>query len=202
MARVGSWELDVEEGRPSGLRWSAEVFRIVGREPDDAGPTLEAFLGCVHPEDRARAYWPLRERRSDIPVLAAYYLDKYSRAMSRGFQEIAPEAARLLEGYAWPGNIRELKNVMEKICIMHRGPRLLPEQLPPEIAGAPPLPVANGLDALLDRGTGLEEALSAFERQLVQEALSRCNGNVLQAAALLQIPRGTLRYKLEKLGLV
>jgi two-component system, NtrC family, response regulator AtoC len=71
-----------------------------------------------------------------------------------------------------------------------------------EITGAPaPPPGAVNLDSLLAADTGLDDAVSAFERQLVRGALQRCDGNVLQAAALLKIPRGTLRYKLEKLGL-
>uniref|UniRef100_A0A831UCT4 Sigma-54-dependent Fis family transcriptional regulator n=1 Tax=Geobacter metallireducens TaxID=28232 RepID=A0A831UCT4_GEOME len=144
---------------------------------------------------------PLRERRSDIAVVAAYYLEKYSRDMSRGFEGISPAAARLLEAYSWPGNIRELKNVMEKICIMHRGPLLLPEHLPPDMAGGETRPSSAGLDAVLASGGGLEEAVGAFERQLLRDALSRCGGNVLQAASLLKIPRGTLRYKLDKYGL-
>jgi DNA-binding NtrC family response regulator len=146
---------------------------------------------------------PLRERKEDIAAVAAYYLDKYSRVMSRGFEGIEPAAARMLESYSWPGNVRELKNVMEKICIMHRGPLLLPEYLPAEIAGgtAAALPGSTDLGALLAAGLSLDEAVTAFERQLVRSALQQCGGNVLQAAALLKIPRGTLRYKVEKLGL-
>jgi DNA-binding NtrC family response regulator len=123
--------------------------------------------------------------------------------MSRGFEGIEPAAARMLESYSWPGNVRELKNVMEKICIMHRGPLLLPEYLPAEIAGgtAAALPGSTDLGALLAAGLSLDEAVTAFERQLVRSALQQCGGNVLQAAALLKIPRGTLRYKVEKLGL-
>ncbi len=145
---------------------------------------------------------PLRERKSDIPLIAAYYLDKYSRVMSRGFEGIDPAAARLLENHPWPGNVRELKNVIEKICIMHCGPHLRPDYLPSEITGGTTLPADTaGIDALLAADLGLEDAVTNFERQLVQKALKRCEGNVLQAAALLKIPRGTLRYKLEKLGL-
>jgi DNA-binding NtrC family response regulator len=141
---------------------------------------------------------PLRERREDIPALAAFFLEVYSRKFSRTFREIDPHAHRLLAAYPWPGNIRELKNTIERICIMQSGPVLLPEHLPPEIgrpatAAAQPAP-AGGAE-------GLEEAVSRFERELIAAALDRCGGNVLQAAKALQVPRGTLRYKMEKYGL-
>lgn len=140
---------------------------------------------------------PLRERREDIPVLAAFYLDKYSRAFSRGFQEISPEAGRLLSEHDWPGNIRELKNVIEKICIIHQGPVLLPGYLPQEISGARPRLQQNDCASV---GTiGLEAAVELYERELIRTALSRCGGNVLKTAELLKIPRGTLRYKMSRL---
>jgi DNA-binding NtrC family response regulator len=144
---------------------------------------------------------PLRERREDIPVLAAFYLEKYSRDFSRGFQGIDPEATRLLEGYHWPGNIRELKNIIEKICIIHQGPLLLPTHLPPEISGKTTAPLAAHPLSQLAGSVGLEEAVEQIERSLIDDALTRSNGNVLKAAELLKVPRGTLRYKLAKYGL-
>jgi transcriptional regulator with PAS, ATPase and Fis domain len=144
---------------------------------------------------------PLRERREDIPVLAAFYLEKYSRDFSRGFQGIDPAATRLLEGYHWPGNIRELKNIIEKICIIHQGPLLLPTHLPPEISGKTADPLAAQPLSHLVGSVGLEEAVEQIERSLIADALTRSNGNVLKAAELLRVPRGTLRYKLTKYGL-
>jgi len=144
---------------------------------------------------------PLRERREDIPVLAKFHLDAFSRTIGTNFQGIDPEALRLLQQYGWPGNVRELRNVLERVCIMHNGPTLLPSYLPPELSAttttagsAPPFPPQA-------EGTGLEEAVTAYEKSLVIAALASSGGNVLQAAALLKIPRGTLRYKMEKLGI-
>ena len=144
---------------------------------------------------------PLRERREDIPVLAKFYLEKYNRAFSRNFQEISPQALQLLESYHWPGNIRELKNVIERICIMYDGPALLPAYLPSEINT--PEPVTNTPHAVdaLEEGVGLEQAIEHYEKLLICSALVKSNGNVLQAAQLLNIPRGTLRYKMAKLHL-
>jgi DNA-binding NtrC family response regulator len=144
---------------------------------------------------------PLRERREDIPVLAAFYLDKYSRAFSRGFQEISEDSKTFLSSYNWPGNIRELKNVIEKICIIHQGPTLLPNHLPAEISGTNGHSQKNN-GLFPDIGTiGLEEAVEEFERKIIEKALENSNGNVLKAAELLKIPRGTLRYKMGKLGI-
>jgi len=142
---------------------------------------------------------PLRERREDIPALAAFFLEVYSRKFSRSFREIDPEAHRILSAYDWPGNVRELKNTIERICIMQSGPVLLPEHLPTETR--PESTAARGLIAGTLEEEGLEEAVNRFEREMIGTALSHCRGNVLQAAQMLKIPRGTLRYKMEKLGL-
>jgi len=149
---------------------------------------------------------PLRERTGDIPALAAYFLDSFSRAFGRNFVEVSPEAVRLMEQYAWPGNIRELRNVIERISIMRSGPTLLAEHLPQEIrdcqADAPALTATDTeAAAVLPHGVGLEEALADYERAIIGQALKRTGGNVLQTASLLMIPRGTLRYKMEKYGL-
>ena len=143
---------------------------------------------------------PLRERREDIPVLAKFYLMRYNRAFSRNFQEISPEALVLMEAYAWPGNIREMKNVIERICIMHGGPVLKSDYLPHEIylcerRNDKASPELSGKEM------GLEEALEIYEKKLIGSALEKTDGNVLQAAQMLQVPRGTLRYKMAKYGL-
>ena len=145
----------------------------------------------------------LRERREDIALLATYYLDRYSRTFSRSFQEIAPEALRMLESHPWRGNIRELKNVIERICIMHNGPVLKPGHLPHELAhptGTGAAAASPG-DPLADLSDGLEAATDRFEKHLIEAALAATGNNVLQAAQLLQIPRGTLRYKMARHGL-
>ncbi|HJV64859.1 MAG TPA: sigma-54 dependent transcriptional regulator [Geomonas sp.] len=147
---------------------------------------------------------PLRERTDDIDALAAYFLDDFSRAFSREFSAVSGEAVALMRHYAWPGNIRELKNVIERICIMHRGPLLLPEHLPLEIQQAS---TAGGNQPLasspvsLPPGTGLDEAICSYEKAIIEAALRQAAGNVLQTAAILKVPRGTLRYKMEKYDL-
>lgn len=144
---------------------------------------------------------PLRERREDIPLLAMFFLEKYSRAFSGNFQEISPAALALMGNYRWPGNIREMKNVIERICIMHSGPTLLPEHLPAEFSGSGDHEGARPDSGMLQKGLGLEEAMEQLEKGLISAALSGTGGNVLQAAAILKVPRGTLRYKMSKYGL-
>ncbi len=142
---------------------------------------------------------PLRERREDIPALVSFFLEIYSRKFSKNFREIDPRAHRLLSAYSWPGNIRELKNSIERICIMQSGPALLPEHLPAEIGPAKIHSEKMAIGTVAEGG--LEAALCRFEMEMISAALNECRGNVLQAANLLKIPRGTLRYKMEKLGL-
>ncbi|BCS54255.1 sigma-54 dependent transcriptional regulator [Geobacter sp. SVR] len=149
---------------------------------------------------------PLRERTEDIPRLAAYFLDCFSSAFGRDFREVAPDAAELLQHYPWPGNIRELRNMVERICIMRHGPILLPEHLPAEIRGtlgaaAAPGGCQGAGAPLLPADKGLEEAVIDYEKAIISQALQQTRGNVLQTAAILKIPRGTLRYKMEKYGL-
>jgi two-component system, NtrC family, response regulator AtoC len=146
---------------------------------------------------------PLRERREDIPVLAKFYIMRYNRSFSRNFQEISSEALELMEAYDWPGNIREMKNMIERICIMHGGPVLRPEYLPHEINLYKPVTIRSAPDqsGKEQDETGLEEALTLYEKKLICSALERTGGNVLQAAQTLKVPRGTLRYKMSKHGL-
>jgi len=112
-----------------------------------------------------------------------------------------------MKQYAWPGNIRELRNVIERICIMRTGPALLAEYLPPEIPGVSSTPAASGSQPVTGPtfshavAIGLEEAVVDFEKSIISQALKQTKGNVLQSAGMLKIPRGTLRYKMDKYGL-
>ena len=145
---------------------------------------------------------PLRERRDDISIIAAYFLDTFSRSFGRDFKEISPEASRLMEEYRWPGNIRELRNVVERICIMKYGPALLPEHLPLEIRGTTaPADQNRAATAAPLMENGLDDAVMNFEKNIIRQALEKTGGNVLQTASMLKIPRGTLRYKMDKYGL-
>ncbi len=144
---------------------------------------------------------PLRERREDIGLLAKYFLDSFSRSFGKTFQGIAPEALQLLQRYGWPGNVRELKNIIERITIMANGPLLTVEHLPADLSRQPASAGQTCVATPLAGGQGLEQALASFEQQLIRQALQQTEGNVVKAANQLKIPRGTLRYKMEKYGL-
>lgn len=142
---------------------------------------------------------PLRERGMDILLLAKHFLLQFSQSFGKRFVAIAPEAEQLLLGYHWPGNVRELKNIIERICIMAPGPILEPTLLPPELHRTSSLKTSSTTSQNISQG--LEYAITVFEKQLLQQALDQAAGNVLKASLILKIPRGTLRYKMEKYGL-
>lgn len=132
---------------------------------------------------------PLRERREDIPRLVAHFLVKVGAPAGVRFS--AGALARL-KGHSWPGNIRELQNIVERAVILRKG--LLIEADALQLADAPPPATINGLPDIPDAGLSLE----AVEQGLIKKALAKANGNRSEAARLLKIPRHVLIYRLEK----
>lgn len=143
---------------------------------------------------------PLRERENDVLLLAKYFLEQFARLYGKGFRYITPDAEERLLTYRWPGNVRELRNLMERICIMASGPVLEATSLPLELQINDQVSSSDSMTHI-DNHAGLENAVASFEKNLIQQALTDCNSNVVQAALKLKIPRGTLRYKMEKYGL-
>lgn len=138
---------------------------------------------------------PLRERPEDVIALAKLFLLRFTRQFHKGFQDIEARAMGFLTAYPWPGNVRELRNVMERICIMHDDAELGTAHLPQEIVGNRiTSPVIDIPEAVLD----IESVVDEVTRQLIGRAMEKAGGNTAQAARLLGIPRGTLRYKLKK----
>ena len=143
---------------------------------------------------------PLRERGDDVLVLARFFLDQFSARYGRKTPvELSPEVKRLLCAYKWPGNIRELKNIMERIVVLKGGDVILPEYLPKEILGKAPGPASNdGVRiSIPDEGLSLEE----IEKSLIIQALEKAGGNKTRAAKLLDVTYDTLRYQIKKFGL-
>jgi DNA-binding NtrC family response regulator len=137
---------------------------------------------------------PLRERREDIPLLAAHYVERYARAFNVGPKTIQPAALARLEAYAWPGNIRELQNVIERCFALAPSGDITLGSLGPLVRDAP------AGDPALDFGASVP-TLEATERQLMAAALRQAAGNKNQAARILGIDRQRLYRKLEKYGL-
>ena len=135
---------------------------------------------------------PLRERRGDIPVLASYFIDLYNREFRKRVRGLTPAATTLLEQYRWPGNIRELRNAIERAMLLMDRDWLEPDDfttLTRSVAAAQFKLPAEGLN------------LDEVERQLLVQALERAGGNQTQAAQLLGINRDQVRYRIEKFGL-
>ena len=132
---------------------------------------------------------PLRERASDIPLLAQHFLEIFARRNGRPIRRLAPEAVALLAGYRWPGNVRELEHVIERATALSAAETLLPDDLPPHLREerdrAPRLP-ADGM------------TLEDVKRWYVNKVLEESGGNKLRAAELLGIDRRTLYRILER----
>jgi DNA-binding NtrC family response regulator len=143
---------------------------------------------------------PLRERKGDIPLLARHFLRGYSEKYNKvALKDISPEAEEMLASYRWPGNIRELRNVIERIVVLENDELVRPEHLPTEIlhlkerAAAKPPP---GL-TIPDAGLSLEEV----EKSLILQALEKAGNNKTLAAKLLGMSYDSLRYQVKKFGL-
>jgi DNA-binding NtrC family response regulator len=143
---------------------------------------------------------PLRDRREDIPPLLDYFIKRFSREFNKRIREISRDALDLLMRYHWPGNVRELRNVVERICIMHNAEVIKPDFLPGEIWGEAPRREAPCSYDIPPEGIMLEEMIGEIEKDLIEKAVRITGGNVAKTARLLNVPRGTLRYKLEKYG--
>jgi DNA-binding NtrC family response regulator len=141
---------------------------------------------------------PLRDRREDIPPLLEFFLKHFSEEFHKNVNEISRAALDLLMRYHWPGNVRELRNVMERVCIMHNQETITPECLPREIWGEKPQDEASFDYRIPPEGILFEEIVGRLEKDLIAQAVGITGGNIAKTARLLNLPRGTLRYKMEK----
>jgi transcriptional regulator with PAS, ATPase and Fis domain len=140
---------------------------------------------------------PLRERRSDIPLLVRHFLEKHNRKRPGRPAEIAEEAMVHLWEYDWPGNVRELENLLERLVILSEDGRIDVDHLPPSIRSfisekKIPRPTLG------EEGLDLNSAVEEFENRLIEEALRRTKGNKQAAARLLGLKRTTLVAKLRR----
>ena len=152
---------------------------------------------------------PLRERREDILPLASHFMSQFSTNFKKDFVRISTEAEQALLDYPWPGNIRELRNLMERTVLLEKGPQIVPGHL--HFGSERPEPVEtrsiDGLVAKIDRvlnGPGIpaegiptEELLEELEKALILKAAAASNGNQSKAAELLRMKRDKLRYRMK-----
>jgi two-component system, NtrC family, response regulator AtoC len=136
---------------------------------------------------------PLRERREDIPLLFNAFLQEFSRQNHKKISGFSAEAQEAMQKFAWPGNIRQLRSVIERAVVLCRGERIGLRDLPPEVQGLPSGGVEGGVAA--GRATNLN--LEAMEKAFLHQALKITDGNVTEAAKLLGISRRTLHRKIK-----
>jgi DNA-binding NtrC family response regulator len=133
---------------------------------------------------------PLRERRGDVPLLASYFVDSYNREFKKRIRGVTPAAVAAIEKYSWPGNIRELRNSIERAMLLTSREWIDADDLAGMTAVTPQF-------RLPPEGVNMEEV----ERQLLAQALERSGGNQGKAAQLLGLNRDQVRYRIEKFGL-
>lgn len=144
---------------------------------------------------------PLRERKEDIIPLAKYFMHQYNRKLNKHFIGFEKSAEEALVNYSYPGNVRELKNIIEKILILEDDKYIKLEHLPEEVRKSD-----SKIEQKIENienvyELGLENYVKKQEMFFIKEALKRCNGNKSEAAKLLKIDRSTLRYKIKLYGI-
>jgi two-component system response regulator PilR (NtrC family) len=144
---------------------------------------------------------PLRQRREDIPILVEHFLRRFASEHQRRIQGMSPEAMRILDNHDYPGNVRELENIIEHAVTLAAGPRLEVEDLPRLRQSESLRGEAAQAVALPDEGIALDQVLYDYERVLVERALDQAGGVRTRAARLLGVSFRSLRYRLAKLGL-
>lgn len=149
---------------------------------------------------------PLRERPADIPVLAKYFLDQLRHRFPTPVRAIHPETMRVLAAYHYPGNVRELKNIIERALVLASGEFLLPEHLPREVLEAGGCSVAQQTAGPPSHFVSIQQqaptlrSLADVEREHIMQVLKACGGSKVQAASVLGISRTTLYEKLKEYG--
>lgn len=159
---------------------------------------------------------PLRERRGDIPALIRHFSARHRSRTGRPLVQWHPAAIEALSAYHWPGNIRELANVVERIAILHAGTEVTRREVESVLPGAvgglsvfavgnasgsPDSPASTEAEGALENGLSLSDALDLHERILISGALSRSMGNVAEAARRLQTDRPNLYRRMRRLGI-
>ena len=142
---------------------------------------------------------PLRERKEDIPVLTKYFIEKYSKEFGKEVKTISSYAMELLMEYPFPGNVRELENIIERSIALETSNIILPENL--YLSGNLQSVTLNDDLNLPDDGINLNDELVKYEKNIIEKAILKANGSKARAAELLHVSADSLRYRIEKLGI-
>lgn len=144
----------------------------------------------------------LRERKDDIPLLAHFFLKKYTQRLSKPVSSISKEAMDNLKKYDYPGNVRELENIIERTVALEAGNTILPESLPPFVntPSGRKMASSEGIEVTED-GLDLDKVIGQIEKELIIKAIHQTNGIKKKAAKLLGITFRSMRYRVEKYNL-
>lgn len=141
---------------------------------------------------------PLKERREEIPDLVLHFMERHRERLGLQVTKVHPDAVDVLLNYSWPGNIRELENVLEQAMLLAEGDELIAEELPDQVRFS--MAAADDLE-LTENDLSVKKHSAALERKLIQRALERTGGNRTKAAELLELSARALRYKILDYGL-
>jgi DNA-binding NtrC family response regulator len=145
---------------------------------------------------------PLRERMQDMGLFITAFIEEFNQTMGKNIEKVSDEALEPMKRYHWPGNIRELRNVIERGLVLCDGREIQLAHLPAELSDKSSAAIGQTMPAELPpEGVNLEDMVSQLERRLIEEALAKTRGNQSEAAEILSISRDQLRYRLEKYGL-
>jgi len=143
---------------------------------------------------------PLRERTSDVPLLAYHFLEKFNKEKKRNIEEFSPECMKILMNYHWPGNVREVENLMERLVILKGKGTIVPEDLPEKLLAARQGSLVPKIE-IPEAGICFKSLVSEFEKKLIIQALDKSNWIKNKAAKLLNLNRTTLVEKIKKIDI-
>lgn len=144
---------------------------------------------------------PLRERKEDILLLAKFFILKFNEQFGKNIKGFTPSAEKMLLEYDYPGNVRELKNIIEKICLLEETDLIDVEHLPIEITKREKQTINKNIEFSDVYKIGFDKYIENIEKAIISEALKKCGGNKSETAKLLSMDRSTLRYKIKQYNL-
>lgn len=141
---------------------------------------------------------PLRHRKRDIPLLTAHFFNNFNEKNNRNVEGFSEEAFKILTAYSWPGNVREIKNLVERMVVLKQEGRIEPYDLPAKIRGTTEIPLEEPPVEITDEGICLNTAVTEFEKALILQSLQKAKGVKNEAAKLLNLKRTTLVEKIKR----